>query len=165
MRPPKDPSAGFFFMARIIYYIDGFNLYHSIISIQNNTGEYLKWLDVRSLCNSYLPVFGKKDTIVAIYYFTAIPKHLSSTFPGKITRHNLYLKCLKETGINVILGRFKEKTVYCKDCSKNNEIERLLPESFSIKLKSYRKHQFPDPFTLPDGTQILKPAEWKAPLR
>jgi len=39
---------------------------------------------------------------------------------------------------------------------------RCLPNCrfFSIGRVQYIKHQFPNPFILPDGTRVHKPAEW-----
>lgn len=215
-------------MTKVIYFIDGFNLYHSIVSIQNNTGEYLKWLDIASLCKAYLPALGNRVELVRINYFSALQKYLSISNPDKIQRHKLYIRCLEETGINVILGRFKEKDVYCTSCKQNikkheeketdvsiavkileafklnecdlaviitgdtdltpvihvsrrifpekeiififpydrenREIAKLLPKSFSIKSKSYKKYQLPDPFILQNGIKIFKPDHWKTPV-
>jgi uncharacterized LabA/DUF88 family protein len=42
----------------------------------------------------------------------------------------------------------------------NNELKRIAPESFSIKLRSCLRHQFSDPLVLPDGTELRKPPSW-----
>lgn len=63
-------------------------------------------------------MFGKESTLEKIFYFSAIPDHLNTTTYGseKIKRHRLYLDCLKDKGILVELGRFKEKETYCTLC-------------------------------------------------
>ena len=122
-------------MKKAIYFIDGFNLYHSIISIQNNTGEYLKWLDIKSLCKSYTPTLGKDVEVVGINYFSALQDYLSVTAPDKIKRHKLYIRCLKSTGVNVILGRFKEKDVYCNSCKKHFKKHEEKETDVSIAVK------------------------------
>jgi uncharacterized LabA/DUF88 family protein len=43
---------------------------------------------------------------------------------------------------------------------KNQELANLAPESFEIKKEQYGKHQFPDPYVLPDGSKICKPSKW-----
>jgi uncharacterized LabA/DUF88 family protein len=43
---------------------------------------------------------------------------------------------------------------------KNKELHVLCPESFKISKESYVKHQFPNQFTLPNGTTISKPHSW-----
>jgi uncharacterized LabA/DUF88 family protein len=43
---------------------------------------------------------------------------------------------------------------------KNNELDKLSSASFHIKKERYLKYQFPDPFPLPSGREISKPAKW-----
>jgi uncharacterized LabA/DUF88 family protein len=105
-------------MNRVIFLIDGFNLYHSVLDILNDTRHCTKWLDITALCRSYLYRFGKDASIGSIYYFSAIPEYLQFTKPDKVRRHKRYITCLKSTGIIVELGRFKEKSVYCNICEK-----------------------------------------------
>lgn len=103
-------------MNRIVFLVDGFNLYHSILRLQRDTGYRTKWLDIYSLCRSYLYLFGRDSELRSVHYFSALPYHLSSTQPDKITRHQSYLSCLKSSNIIVQLGRFKEKDVFCTKC-------------------------------------------------
>jgi hypothetical protein len=79
-------------------------------------GFCAKWLDLYSLCASYLHLFGKDTSLVSIHYFSALPHHLSSTQPGKVSRHQKYLSCLRDSGVIAELGRFKEKEVFCTKC-------------------------------------------------
>lgn len=103
-------------MKKIIFLIDGFNLYHSILKLHRDTGYYTKWLDLASLCKSYIHLFGKDAKIHSIYYFSAIPYYLSPRNPKKIQRHKTYISCLKSSGIEIVLGRFKQKDVFCERC-------------------------------------------------
>jgi len=103
-------------MAQVGFLIDGFNLYHSVLQIERDMGYCTKWLDIKTLCKSYLHILGKETKLQSIHYFTALPHHLTPNFPGKVNRHNKYLKCLASTGIEIHIGRFKEKTVFCKNC-------------------------------------------------
>ena len=103
-------------MNRIIYFIDGFNLYHSVLRLKRDTGYSAKWLDIASLCASYIYLFGKDARLESIYYFSAIPYYLSSKDPDKTQRQKDYIACLESTGIRVELGRFKEKDVFCDRC-------------------------------------------------
>ena len=81
-RPPELERRGFFCpkMKQVIAFIDGFNLYHTILKVDD--GRY-RWLDVKGLCQSFL----KKDTevLATVYYFTAFaewnPRRLSGTRP------------------------------------------------------------------------------------
>ena len=43
---------------------------------------------------------------------------------------------------------------------KNKELAQLAPGSFSIDRKQYANHQLPDPFCLPNGRDVPKPASW-----
>jgi uncharacterized LabA/DUF88 family protein len=103
-------------MNRVIFLVDGFNLYHSVVRLKRDTGYCTKWLDLYSLCHSYLHLFRKDAELVDIRYFSALPYHLSSAAPGKITRHQKYLSCLRDSGVTIELGRFKEKEVFCTKC-------------------------------------------------
>ena len=213
-------------MSRSVFLVDGFNLYHSLVAASRDSrGASTKWLDLRSLCESYLPlvasVAGSRAEIAAIHYFSAPPIHRSKK---KQSRHHLYTECLRGTKVTVELARFKPKNVYCPKCHDyfiayeeketdvaiatklievchsgnadvvvimsgdtdlapavrlcnklftetrlifafpykrtNRELEKLAPGSFSIKLKSCRRHQFPNPLRLPDGRVITKPEAW-----
>ena len=103
-------------MNRIIFLIDGFNIYHSTLDLKRQTGHSVKWLDLASLCKSYVSLFGRDAKIDAIYYFSAIPDYLKAKNPGKIKRHRDYIACLEASGVHVELGRFKEKEVFCDKC-------------------------------------------------
>jgi len=63
-------------MKKIIFLVDGFNIYHSILRLSRDTGYCTKWLDIASLCKSYIHLFGKDAELQSIYYFTAIPYYL-----------------------------------------------------------------------------------------
>ncbi len=103
-------------MEKITFLIDGFNLYHSVLAIQRDSGVCTKWLDIEALCKSYLHLFGKNNTLESVHYFSALPNYLSSTAPDKITRHKTYISCLRSSNIKIELGRFKEKDTYCTKC-------------------------------------------------
>jgi uncharacterized LabA/DUF88 family protein len=57
---------------------------------------------------------------------------------------------------------FPEKTIFFlfPYMRKNKELEKIAPESVSIKPKAYFTHQFPDRFLLHDGSEVTKPATW-----
>lgn len=105
-------------MIRVSFLIDGFNLYHSVKDLDKILGIKAKWLDLKSLCQSYIYLFGKDAVLQDIYYFSAYPNHLSNKRPDTILRHKNFVTCLEDMGINVILGRFKEKKIYCDCCKK-----------------------------------------------
>jgi len=109
-------------MDRAIFLVDGFNLYHSIVQAQADTsGVCVKWLDLRGLCLSYLHMARRhaeaRVELTAIHYFSAPPTHRSEE---KQSRHALYMRCLRSSGIQVHLGRFKSKTVRCSLCHRED---------------------------------------------
>ncbi len=104
-------------MNRVTFLIDGFNLYHSTLDFRRYTGKSVKWLNLRSLCASYIHMFGKDARLEAIYYFSAPPYYLTGKDPNKIKRYDTYLSCLRGTGINLELARFKAKEVFCDRCN------------------------------------------------
>ncbi len=150
-------------MRRIIFLVDGFNLYHSILSIYFKTGQKLKWLDIYSLCESFLNQFGKKNQIRigTIYYFTAILEHKRVEDPQKIFRHETYLKCLKNSGIEVIINDFKEKNVRCgATCRENYKIyqEKETDVAIAAKLFEVLYSNLCDIVIIITGDTDLKPA-------
>lgn len=202
-------------MNKVTFLIDGFNVYHSILQLRDDTGHSTKWLNLFSLCSSYIPtLFGKEHKLESVYYFTALAEHFRNKEPEKIERHKIYIKCLESTGIKVIYGRFKRRgnkyeekqtdvaiavkllEILCtnkcdtvvivsgdtdlipalKACRRlfpekkaifgfpyrrsNNELSTLVPESFKIKQKQYKRHQLPNPVILSNGVKIHKPLKW-----
>jgi hypothetical protein len=214
-------------MNRAIFSVDGFNLYHSVVEAQkDNGGVCVKWLDLHGLCLSYLHVVAghvhSRVAMEAIHYFSAPPTHRSR---GKQSRHSLYMRCLRSSGVCVHLGRFKKKKVECSVCHRtdirheeketdvaiaaqlfevchlnaadsvvivtgdtdlapairtcqrlfpdtfvcfafpykrqNAELKQLCQASFKIRVRSYLRHQYPDPLKLMDGRMVNKPPEWR----
>ena len=103
-------------MKRVSFLIDGFNLYHSIKDLNKIQGIKAKWLDLHSLCKSYIYLFGKDAVLHEIFYFSAYPNHLATTNPDTIARHKDFVSCIEDLGVKVSLGRFKEKKVFCSNC-------------------------------------------------
>lgn len=92
---------------RTACYIDGFNLYHAINSLDNNR---LKWLDLWRLCALFID--PSRQELKDVYYFSAYATWL----PGPYKRHRQYIKALKETGVTVELSNFYEKPRQCMQC-------------------------------------------------
>lgn len=101
-------------MKQVVFLVDGFNLYHSIEDVEEAEGYCFKWLDLYSLCKSFMYLFGREYSLYKIFYFTAIAYY--SHNQQKIQRHEDYIRCLKTKGIEVIKGRFREKTQFCPLC-------------------------------------------------
>lgn len=212
-------------MDRVTFIIDGFNLYHSVRTAERDLqGVSTRWLDIKSLCTSYLHLLGRSAVLHEIYYFSALAKHLEATKPDVTRRHRDFIRCLRATGVITELHRFKKKNIWCPTCGgkfaryeeketdvaiavkllellaedrcdtavlvtgdtdlapafrtadklfphkriifafpykrKNKELAQLAPGSFEMKKEQYTKHQFDDPYVLPNGVGIRKPKRW-----
>jgi hypothetical protein len=109
-------------MNRTAFLIDGFNLYHSVKEASTALhlgGAGTRWLNFHSLCASYLHLIGRGASLEGVYYFSALARHLEAAKPDVTLRHRNYIECLKDTGVTVELGRFKEKHVHCTHCKKD----------------------------------------------
>ena len=145
---------------KIIFLIDGFNIYHSVLDLKRSSGYCTKWLDLASLCKSYIHLFGRNAILENIFYFSAIPYYLTSKNPGKIERHKNYIKCLIATGINVELGRFKEKNVWCDNCRSMilKHEEKETDVTLAIKVLEVFLKKICDTVVIVSGDTDLAPA-------
>jgi uncharacterized LabA/DUF88 family protein len=106
-------------MNRTAFLIDGFNLYHSVKSASHDLGLQgagTKWLDIHSLCRSYLHAIGNNAQLTGIFYFSALARHIEAFKPDVVKRHLLYTESLQATGVSVVLSRFKKKQIPCDHC-------------------------------------------------
>lgn len=94
---------------RVSCFIDGFNLYHAIDAMKAN---YLKWLNLNSLMEVFIEK-GRHE-IVSIQYFSAY----ANWVPSRVARHREYIAALKSVGVDPVMGTFKPKQKYCRDCKK-----------------------------------------------
>lgn len=88
---------------RTAIYIDGFNLYHGVVS-----GTPYKWLDLRQLCQNILAPYHR---ITSIIYCTARVRNTASD-SGKATRQDIYLDALQAyiPQCKPVLGHFTHFT-------------------------------------------------------
>jgi hypothetical protein len=104
-------------MNRVTFLVDGFNVYHSVREAEKALKSTTKWLNIRSLCCSYLHLIGSlvrdRAQLNSIYYFSALAEHLEASNPDVTIRHRTLIRCLEDTGIVVELSRFKAKEVKC----------------------------------------------------
>jgi hypothetical protein len=101
---------------RVVYLVDGFNLYHSLLEAERRVGRYLRWLDVAGMCSSYLHALPGRNAVAGIVFFFALPHHLESRRPGLIAAELTYIDALSATGVEVRLGQFKRRTRTCPSC-------------------------------------------------
>lgn len=111
-RPPRTPVRGVFAfwgqcMIPVRFYFDGFNLYHALVKFRD---DKVKWLDLAALAKRLIS--PATETITGIHYFSAYADWL----PGPMARHEEYVKALKVTGVDCIMGHFKVKDRHCNSC-------------------------------------------------
>ncbi len=94
-------------MERVVAFIDGFNIYHSIADKKLNN---LKWLNYRTLAQAFIK--RSSQQLKEVYYFTALANWNSN----KVNRHKIYIEALKTQDVKVILGKFKRVTKKCRKC-------------------------------------------------
>lgn len=100
---------------KVIAYIDGFNLYHSIRGLNN---PRLKWCNINKLVSLFL---GVKDELIEIRFYTASPHHCDEDVQGRFKK---YIAALETEGIKILYGRFQKK----KTTVGRNNINLLFPQ-------------------------------------
>jgi hypothetical protein len=76
---------------RVISFIDGFNLYHAILTLND---PQFKWLDLRKLSQEFLhPI---REELVQVSYFSTIASHRN---PAAQLRQKTYLRALELRGV------------------------------------------------------------------
>jgi uncharacterized LabA/DUF88 family protein len=88
---------------RAAFYIDGFNLYHAIDALGDNS---VKWLNLKTLCESFLK---EQNRLVRVAFFTA----LNTWDRSKRERHVDYITALEASGVEVIRGTFDRPQKFC----------------------------------------------------
>jgi hypothetical protein len=94
-------------MARGMFFIDGFNVYHSlqVYDTTHKIHEFRKylWLDFLSLARCFT---RKQDLLSGLHYFTAY----ATWKPHSIKRHRVLIDALTSRGVQTVMGRFKDGT-------------------------------------------------------
>ncbi len=119
-------------MNRVLFLIDGFNVYHSLAN--KNYSKY-KWLDYSALAKCFLT---QKDKIVQILFFTAY----TYWNPDRIKRHKKLTQALTSNGVRIIEGKFKKKDVYInisKEIFRQKNITVNISKDISIWRKSHEE--------------------------
>jgi len=96
-------------MDRVIAFIDGFNVYHSLL---NSGCHDMKWLNYRGLAEAFIA--PSRERLVKVFYFTAIVPWDSK----KAARHRLFIQAQSIYGVETIIGKFKDVTRKCRECRK-----------------------------------------------
>jgi uncharacterized LabA/DUF88 family protein len=130
---------------RVTFLVDGFNLYHSVREASNDlghNGKLTRWLDINSLCRSYLPEVRKRAPsygyaeMAETYYFSAYASHRERIAPDTVARHKSLVQCLEATGIKTSMGMFKAKRRTCSKCgySETGHEEKETDVAIAVKL-------------------------------
>jgi uncharacterized LabA/DUF88 family protein len=142
---------------RVCFLVDGFNVYHSIIeALKVKPTASMKWLDFQAFCRSFLPSIGRDATLEKVFYFSA-----SADFrPAKAARHTVLVAALRSTGVEIQLGRFKEKEVWCTTCKTNfkRHEEKETDVAVAVKLLELLAVNACDTIVLVSGDTDLAPA-------
>jgi uncharacterized LabA/DUF88 family protein len=95
-------------VSRVVAYVDGFNLYWGM---KARTGRKYLWLDLEMLARTLL---RPGQRLEAVRYFTAPVRN----DPAALGRQYTYLTALRAhtPAIEVVLGRYQEKTFRCNTC-------------------------------------------------
>lgn len=102
-----------FFMSKISFFVDGFNLYHALNYFNSGPNHYqyqrFKWLNLWKLASLFV---GRLDTLEQVFLFTA----LATWDPAKVARHKLFIRANESVGVSVVYGEFKRKDKHCSLC-------------------------------------------------
>ncbi len=113
-------------MTRVSFFIDGFNLYHSL----KDFAKDCRWLNLKSLCESYLK---PDEQLGDVYYFTAV----ATWNPEKSNKHKLYIKRLALEGVQTIYGKFKKVSRHCNNCNKEYDTHEEKRTDVNIALRLF----------------------------
>jgi len=94
---------------RVVWLVDGFNLYHSLEICGREKAGGLKWLNLNQLASEHLSVIGPKAELAEVRYYSALPWHLTTADPARLARHEAYLRALTawRPTTKVTLGHFQ----------------------------------------------------------
>lgn len=102
---------------KTVVYIDGFNLFYGLLK-----GSPNKWLDLNAFCDTVLP---DRCEIAAIKFYTALVNDRPNNL-GSRGRQNVYLRALRESGVEVIKGRYTEHPKLAPLVSPNSQHTRKI---------------------------------------
>lgn len=92
---------------RVIAFVDGYNLYHSLR--REGLTNY-KWLDLKSLVSKFIN--NRTQKLVGVYYFSAYFTYKQDDYH----KHRKYVNALQSTGVKAVMGKFKHKFSNCGQC-------------------------------------------------
>lgn len=159
-----------FTMAIVSFFIDGYNLYHSITGVSRDNKKQIcrdahgnpikklkkyRWLDLYHLASLKI---RPNEVLHSVNYFTAVVD--KTKFSARAKKHRAYINALKASNCNVEEGYFqhKEKTCFqCKNIIQMQE-EKQTDVHIATKLLSYGLLREIDVAYIICGDNDLKPA-------
>jgi uncharacterized LabA/DUF88 family protein len=125
---------------RAMFFVDGFNLYHSIERAQKAAPTLAyKWLDLGALARANLLSLGPTEVLVGVHYFTAYADHLALTNPDKVARHRAYVRALTASGVVVHFGHFKPKDTWIESLQAYHRIWQEKATDVSLVSEVFRQ--------------------------
>ena len=142
---------------RVCCYIDGFNVYHAIDDVnraQRGALNHLKWLNLRALMCQFID--PNVHDVLEVNYFSAY----MTWHPDREARHRAYVAALQHVGVNPVMGQFKKKDAYCKNC-KTTYLAREEKES-DVNIATYLisdayEDKFDQAFLITNDSDLLGP--------
>lgn len=138
-------------MNRIAFFVDGFNLYHSI---DFNPSYYkYKWLSLNKLSHCFVTSHDKIDKVL---YFTTY----ATWDQAKLVKHQAYVKALQSVGVEVVFGAFRYVDKTCRICHKQYKTfeEKQTDVNVAIKLFQTAVQDLWDTAIIVSGDSDLIPA-------
>ena len=161
--PPESLARGFFSgqwnyetTVRVIFLIDGFNLYHSIRDVIDEKlgGPHLKWLDIQGMCGQILRDSEGIPTtarVSGVRYFSALAKHMEAQYPGTVKRHEAFIEAQQVQGTTVHLAEFKKK-------GKGRHVEKETDVAIAVALLEFFHNDEADCVFIMSGDTDIMPA-------
>ena len=117
--PQKLTRRFIWWVIRVSFFIDGFNVYHSVQAcLDAGTISSGKWFDYGGYCGQLLTrnvrFFGDDASVVKVRLYTAIATYKQRSDADSIARHLKFNKALKSTGVEIVLGNFVEGGATCR---------------------------------------------------
>lgn len=138
-------------MNRIAFFVDGFNLYHSLDS--SHQYHKYKWLNLDKLARCFIT---SHDNVEKVFYFTTY----ANWDRFKLVKHQTYVKALQFAGVEAVFGAFRYVDKICRICHKQYKTfeEKQTDVNIAIKLFQTVVQDLWDAAIIVSGDSDLIPA-------
>jgi len=116
-------------MARVSFFIDGFNIYHALA---DRLPPSFKWLNLKALAEMYL---RRQDVLSNVFYFTSLVPWDAE----KAGRHKIYIKALESFDVTLIYGQFRKVQKRCRTCKQLYDTFEEKETDVNIAIKLYEQ--------------------------